>query len=510
MAALGNLIPDPSTKNLFVVRPASLPLSVFAGFTTPGFISAQKTIGTLIYGMIASGLNAGKDQPFVYDTVVNAFIAITGITGANTPNSPNSSGNWTPPTMDLVGVTLIVTHPGFTGAGGVMFGWFDLTNPAAPVWHGGNTVTTALPSPPIAVKQFNSRAYYLLKNAAYFSDALVPLTITDPTHILTFGDSTPVTAVGALPLNNQLGGIIQALIVFKGAVIMYQITGDAAQNSLQVNAMNVATGTNAPNTICSTPNGLAFMAPDGFRLIDFTGQVSDPIGVAGDGITVPFIYALFPSRACAAFNGSVLRASVQNGIKPTSPFEEYWFDFSRKVWTGPHSFPASLINPLGNSFAVSPVGVMASLFQSDAVQSSVSTFVENGAQIQIDWKTSMLPNTQQMHENAMQETTINMALFSGGTTYVVTAGDQDGNIFDTQRIVAPNLGTIWGAFTWGSALWSAAQKALAPQRIPWAVPIIFQRLYLEVTGPGGPGFKIGNMHMKYEKLGYLQMTPTGN
>jgi hypothetical protein len=509
MASLANLIPDPSTKNLWQCRPASRLKTSFAGFSSPGFVSVQKIIGSIVFGMIATARNAGHDEPFAYDLDTQAFITVSGVTNNNTPISPATTGDWVPPTMDLVGVNLIVTHPGFTGSGGVMFGWFDITNLAAPVWHGGNTLTTALPAPPTAVKQFFNRAYFIVnppgaQPAAYATDVLT-LTITDPTHVLTFGDNVELTAIGALPLNSQLtSGTIQSLIIFKGAAQMWQVTGDfaIATNPINVNSMNVATGTNAPNTICATPKGLAFIAPDGLRVINFGGTVSDPVGDAGAGVTVPFIYALSPSRMAAACSGKVFRVSVQNGNASGSPWQEYWYDIPRGCWSGPHSFPAATINSFNNTFIMTPVGVTAKLFQSDIAQSSTSTFVENGVQMTLNWVTALLPNTQQMAENAMVETTLHIAL-AAGVAMSVSAQDENSAIINGVIVTGPAQTTIWGGFTWGAADWQGAANALAPRQIKWTIPIVFQRLAISVTSNCASGLRIGDLYMRYQQLGYL-------
>lgn len=514
-AALTNLIPDPTTRNLWQCRPAALIKTDFSGFSTPGFISAQIILGTKVYGMIASARNAGHDEPFAYDLISQTFSTISGITAVNTPISPSTTGDWTPPTMDLVGVNLIVTHPGFTGSGGVMFGWFDISDLTAIVWHGGNTTTTLLPVPPVAVKQFFNRAYFLVNPltgnpAAYATDVLT-LTITDPTHVLTFGDNVKLTALGALPLNSQLtGGTIQSLIVFKGAAQMWQITGDFAVsgNPINVNSMNIATGTNAPLTICPTPKGLAFIAPDGLRVVSFGGTVSDPVGDAGAGITVPFIYAVAPSRMAAACSGKVFRASVQNGNAAGSPWQEYWCDIPRGCWSGPHSFPASSIDAYNNTFIMAPVGVAAKLFQSDSAQSSTSTFVENGTQLSLNWTSALLPDTNQMCENAMIETTVYIAL-AAGSPVTASAVDQNGAIFDAVTLQATSGTTLWGGFLWGAALWQGAQNALYPRQLKWHIPIVFRRLALMLQASCAAGFKIGQAHLRYQMLGYLQQDATG-
>lgn len=506
---LANLIPDPTTKNLWQCRPAALQTTDFTGFTTPGFISVQKVVGTKIYGMIASGRNPGHDEPFAYDLVTNTFSTISGILLANTPISPATTGDWVPPTMDLVGVNLVVTHPGFTGSGGVMFGWFNISDPAAITWTGGNTTTTLLPTPPTAVKQFFNRAYFLVnpptgQPAAYFTDVLT-LTITDPTHIITFGDNEKLTAIGALPLNSQLtGGTIQSLIVFKGAAQMWQITGDVAlsNNPLNVNSMNVATGTLAPNSICATSKGLAFIAPDGLRVIQFNGTISDPVGEGGSGITVPFIYAIAPSRMVAACTAKTFRVSVQNGNATDSPNQEFWYDVPRGVWSGPHSFPASQISVYRNTFIVAPIGVTGKLFQSDAAQGLTSTYVENGTQLSFTYATTLMPNTKQMAENAMVETTIHIGM-PDGQQVACYAIDENGAVYNSVVLVSTVPTAIWGGFTWGSALWAGASNALAPRQLKWAIPIVFQRLSIVATGNCAPNLKIGDVYLRYQQLGYL-------
>lgn len=530
MAQLANMIPDPTTKNLWQCRPAAIVQANFSvqggdfnavdfspdfniGFNLSGvgngFISALMRVGTKVFGMISTARNPGRDEPFAYDLVSNTFSFIAGVTAANTPLSPATSGEWVPPTMDLIGVNLVVTHPGYNGSGGVMFGWFNISDPNAITWQGGNTVTTLLPSPPVAVKQFFNRAYFLVnpptgQPAAYFTDVLL-LTITDPTHILTFNDNIKLTAIGALPLNSQLtGGTIQSLVVFKGAAQMWQITGDAAipSNPLSINAMNVATGTLAPNSICATSKGLAFIAPDGLRVIQFNGNISDPIGDAGGGITVPFIFAIAPSRIVADCTAKTLRVSVQNGAAAGTPNQEYWYDIPRGSWSGPHSFPASQIVSYDNTFIMAPIGVLGKLFRSDSVQSATSTYVENGNQMSFTWATSMLPSTQQMAENAMVETTLNIG-FPDGQQIAVYAADENGAIFTSVILAASIASTIWGQFVWGQALWQGASNALAPRQLKWPIPIVFQRLCLIATGNCANNLKIGDLFMRYQQLGYL-------
>ena len=357
MSILQNLIPDPRTTSVFVPRPAAVELEDFSTLVSGGQVSAGYIRGDIFYGLIGSGMNVGYDQPFAFNLETNQLIPVTGITAANVPITQPTAGDWAPPTMDSLSHYIIVTHPGFTGANGYI-GWFDITNPLKPVWNSGTTGINALAGVPVACFEFGGRMYYAVNNATEASDQQLPLQRTNASQVLIYGDNTAVTALAGLPLYNQLGGIIQALLVFKGSVITYQLTGDysGSPSGWAINTLNVATGTNAPRTLCTTRDGLAFVASDGLRIIQFTGNVTDPIGNNGQGITLPFINAVFPSRMCAAFNQSVLRITVQDGSSSVQRFQEYWYDFNLKIWTGPHTFPVALILPWRNTFvAASPI-----------------------------------------------------------------------------------------------------------------------------------------------------------
>jgi hypothetical protein len=526
MASLQNLIPDPTTKNLWQCRPAAIRATNFSGYVTAqnaihagdvlttGFISRLKVIGNLAYGMVAvlTGNFAGKDAPFCYNLATNTFVGVMvqpgGGSTAQLPTSPATSGAWTPPTMDLIGALLCVTHPGFSGVGNVYFGWFDITNPAAPVWHGGNlTGLVAFTVVPSAVAQYGGRAYYIhnavAQPAVIFSDTLNAINCTNANQVLTFNDNVPLTALGPLQLNNQLGGVVQSLMVFKGVQNIYQITGDAAINSLSSNALNVATGTLAPQSLAATPKGLAFMAPDGLRVIDFSATVGDPLGMDGQGIAVPFINAVVPSRVCAACNGNVLRMSVQNGAKAGTPFEEYWYDFARQNWHGSHSFPASAIAPWGNTFIEVPQGVLSSLWQSDPVQSSTSSFVENGLQLSWNWQTPFLPDTDQMNNVAVTETSVLFAFGTGTSLINVSALNQNSSVINQVALAQQTSVTTWGSFNWGSAPWGGTLNNLTSYQIPWTQEIVANRLALQLSGQSAQGVKVGSAHLRYQMLRYL-------
>ncbi len=523
MQQLINLIPDPTTKNLFQCRPAAFELVDFTtltpgpfssgfspgfqqtAFINAGFISCIKVLGSYVYGLMASDLNPGHDEPFVFNIATGALVNLTGATAENTPVSPNPTGTWVPPTMDLVGANLLVTHPGYHGTAGIYFGWFDISQPGTPTWNGGNLTGAIMftTTPPTAVKNFNGRAYWMVnppagQPAVIFSDVLAPRNVTSGTQVLTFDDNLTLTAFGALNLQNQLGGVIQALIVFKGVSNVYQITGDAATGNLAKNALNITTGTLAPNSVCSTPKGLAFVSPEGLRIIDFNAIISDPVGNAGLGITVPFIDTLYPSRISGACGGTVLRMSTQNTNELGSPFQEYWFDFARLCWTGPHTCINALAQPYQNSFIITLNGVNAKLFRSDVVQGLITTFIENGTPLTFSWQTALLPDTDQMAENSMIESTIYIQKNIGTGPLSCVAANQEEAALDTVTITQSGTPTLWGAFPWGTGIWGGVgiQTALYPQQLLWTQPIVFRRMSISVTGDCAIGFEIGRMHLR--------------
>lgn len=580
MSILKDLVPSPRTQQQFVPRPASTQLTNFTGFTTPGFVSALFVVGNRAYGMIASGRNAGKDEPFCYDYDAGAFVTIANVTSANCPTSPATSGDWTPPTMSMIGSRIMITHPGFTGVPNYI-GWIDMrgftsntgtgdthsnttvdnlsANPltvlgwqvgdkiagtgipadtyivsmtatavtlsqaatataagvaltvtsgtfAAPTYGAGNTNTNGLAAVPVAVEQFNGRAYYAVNNGVQFSDALNPTQITNATQALTLGDNQAVTALAGLPLSNQVvGGVLQSLIAFKADDLYYQITGDPATNNLSANAVSGSVGTLAPNTVVSTSKGLAYIAPDGLRFIGLDGKCSDPVGANGDGVSVPFIFAVNPSRMCAATNQSVLRISVQNGDVNGQPVQEYWFDLRLGIWTGPHSFPASLIqgdHDGTNAFILVASGINAKLWHSTVTPDANSTYTENSVAMSWIWQTSLLPDNDRNEGNQVVESNLGVTMPATQALNIL-ALDELGEQLGLVSLSGSGMtGTIWGSFTWGAAPWGSSITPYRQYTLAWPNPLVFKQAFIRVTGASQSNFALGNFYCKYQVLGY--------
>jgi hypothetical protein len=357
MASLANLIPDSSTRGIFVPRPASIQFANSA--PTTGGVTVFLILGSWLYGMCTSG---AYDVPFAYNLATQALVyPVSGARpGFNCPLAQSTVGDWTPPQMATCSTYVLLTHPGFTGPGNGYIGWMNILNPAEPVWSSGTIATNPLAGVPSGVAVFGDRAYYAVGNATEASDVLFPLQRTNANQVLTFGDTNPITALAGLPLNNVNGGIIQSLMVFKGVSNIWQVTGDysGTPSAWDTNTLNVATGTLAPRTLVPTPAGLAFVAPDGLRIIDFNANVGDPIGAFGDGVCVPFQQAVAPSRMAAAYNVETLRIAVRQSAVTSGATVEFWYNFSLKAWTGPHSLPTSFMAAYLNTFicAMNPTG----------------------------------------------------------------------------------------------------------------------------------------------------------
>lgn len=409
---------------------------------------------------------------------------------------------------------------------------------AGPVYDAGQTSPIALASVPVFVSQFNGRAYYAVGNGATFSDPLAPTQVSGGggTYVPTlfFGDDTPVTAFGGNPVTSQLsGGIVQSLIVFKGGGPYWQITGDPATMNLVSNEVAGTMGTRAPNTICTTPIGLAYVAQDGLRIIGTTGLASQPIGQYGQGVNVPFVQAINPSRMCAAYNHNIIRISVQNGAVNGQPWQEYWYDLGLQVWTGPHSFPASLIGAydgVDDTFILFPQlaigagaylldsdgnvlfdsdgnplttsGMTYGLWQSDVFPTANSTYTENGNPMSFSYAPCLSPDNSQAAMNVIRDSMLGLALPSSSGVSIAALNEQ-GAALDTISLLGPKAGgSIWGAFDWGAATWEAPAPSYQQYYLPWHAPLVFKQISFLVSGASLADFVIGNSYFEYEKLGY--------
>jgi hypothetical protein len=489
MLTCKNLMPSITTPGMFIPRPAAFPLINFAaaGFTTPGYVSCMLQVGTRVWGMIASGRNAGHDEPFCYDLSTSSFVTISGVTSGNTPTSPATSGAWTPPSICAVGSHIVFTHPGYNGSGSNFFGVISGAGGASPAYNSYNTATNALPSVPTFCANFNGRVYFACGNTAFFTDVLAPTNMANATNSLTMGGSDPITSMSPQPyFTTTAGGIAQALLIFK-AFGIWQVQGDLALSTLSLNQVISGVGTQSPRSPAVTPNGVAFLAIDGIRNVGLDGQVSVPVGE----VNKPFMTALTPTRTACAYNQGTYRAVVDFLQGGSYEKFEYWWDEIRQLWTGPHTLTYDNIIPSGASFLVSSATNTGVIYQTNVLPGPMDSFTEFGSQLTFTYQTGILPeDVSILSEKALIEHTI----FMGFATEVIltfTALDPANNVLSTYMvttpIIAPSGPTTYGVF--------------------WPAPIIFNRMSIQISGNSTIGLQLGAMYLHYQALGYINVDP---
>ena len=506
---LQNLVFDPSNPELVVARPGvDGGVTAFAGFTTPGFISLQITVGTRIYGTLATGLTAGKDQPFCYDNSTSSFVTINGVTAGNAegrPTSPATTGAWTPPTACVVGTNLVITHPGYTGSGSSFFG---LINLATMTYTTVNLATNGLPGVPTCVANLGNRAYFAVANKVYYSDVLAPGTASTAGMSLTLGDTSPVVALSGLPVQTTSAGVVSALLAFKGTQI-WQITGDAAiTGSLSLNYLSLNIGSACPRSIAPSPLGTFFAGPDSAYVVSPFGAVMPVTGeMAGPGaqphLRQPFGYVTIPTRVAGAFAGNIYRLCMPTIVDGQSGIYDYWFDTRKLRWNGPHTFNYDCASSAGNYFVLSGQGSGAQLFASNPFPTTTTVYTDNAATYICDMVSADLPKHDEMAMKQVVESTIELSSTGAANVYGITAFDDKANYLASTSVTTNQAGGIWGANVWGDGTkWQGRINQPFTYKISWSIPLVFNKLAIEVTCPAAAGVSIGTFFARAQKTGY--------
>lgn len=395
-----------------------------------------------------------------------------------------------------------VTSPQTSGVSVIIKGG----TPTNPQWAAGNLNTNPLNVVPTTGAAFNGRAYYGVGPYLVFSDPLNPTQVTQSIQALLIGDLTTITAVSALPLTSQLtGGIQQSLTVYKGGESFYQITGDAATGNLALNAVTGSVGTLAPGTITQTPLGVAMICADGLRFLELTGVQTDRIGADGTGVCVPFLNAVIPSRMNAAYAENVFRVSVQSANDAAGRTFEYWYDLTTRQWSGPHTFACSIIEayPAGGGFLLTPVGVLSSLWFSDVIPKSTSTYTENGTPLVWTMETTLIPDNEQLAFNQVVETAIQLSSPASNPVNV-TAVAGNGTLLDLVTVQPDPSPTsaLWGSAVWGAFNWGASAGTFRRYPVYWSLPLVFRQAKLRMSGASAPGQLIGDTFLRYQIVNY--------
>jgi len=506
--ALSNLIFDQGNPEIVVSRPGvGAALTTFGSFTAPTFVSVQASIGTMIYGMVSTARNPGFDEPFAYNSLTNTFVTISGVVAGNVPASPATSGAWTPPTMAVVSTKILVTHPGFSGTGTNFFGVIDITNPAAPAWSSTDLTTNPMGKVPTAVANYNNRAYFAYNsNHLALSDVLAPTVRTNASQDLTIGDTTLITALSGLPLTTTSSGVLGALAVFKVSQI-WQVSGDPATNNLALNYITLTTGSVAPRSIVPSPFGIIFAGVDGPYVASYAGTVGPLSKTPGQGgmsdVQVPFQNATTPSRIAASYSGNIYRICIPTVIQGIAQTNDYWYDIRRLRWTGPHTFTYDCASQVGNYFILSGADHGAALFKSDSIPGLNDVYNDAGTNLTSHLKSSTFPKTNHMRQLQVVQSTIELSASGAAVNYNITAMDDQGNTLGSTFIMTQAQQTIWGAFSWGGALWTSNTKVPHVYTLAWKAPLNFQKMAIDVLATSASALSIGTFYAEYQDTGLL-------
>lgn len=504
---ISNLVFDRDNRGAVIGRPGVTQQTAFPGFITPGVVSVMYTSGNLVFGMVATARTPGFDEPFCYNALTNTFVTVTGVTAANVPATQVTTGNWTPPTIDSVGIFVIVTHPGFTAPN--FFGWFDVTNPAAPAWNGGNTTVNALPARPQWVAQFFGRAYFGVGNIVYFTDSLA-LAISAPNFAasLTIDDRSATTGVAGLPMGQTAGAILQSLCVFKNTSI-WQISGDIAltSNPLSLNRIANNVGCVSPRTIQSTPMGILFIAIDGPRMINLSGsvgylQVRD--GITPDIVT-PFSTATNPTRMVGAYSNGIYRVCFDgpNTIwDSTYANQDYWYDFIFQRWNGPHSFNYHCAVGVGSKFLIASNTATGRIFSSEIAPAATTVYQDLGGDVTCELVSCAIEGAP-MTMSAVIESTIELGGAGVGVVYYISMYDDKNNNLSPATIKLYEINPLWGTVKWGQFLWRSAISNSQVFTIPWVNPVVFKKMIVSIRVLDAVNVSIKNSFFRVQTLGYM-------
>ena len=465
--------------------------------TTTGNTHSNTTLDGL-----ASTVGVAVGQ-IVTGSGIPAGTTVASVSGSTVTLSQAATATASGVSVTFTGATVTMSHNGTATNNSVAITVTGGTR-TAPQWGSGDCDRNPLVSVPVAVAQFYGRAYFALGvDGIVFSDAGFPCRVSNATAVqaLASNDGLAITALAPLGLSTLTGGVVKALIAFAGITKMYQITGDQSLANRAIDDIQAApgSGTVAPLSIVPIEQGIAYVSNYGLRLIDLRGVVSPVIGHSGAGVSVPFAQALYPSRICAAANTGQLRISTQRGDQSGTPYQEFWYDLSRFVWTGPHSWPATLIQPWRDTFVMASVFAPASLWRSDARPSASSTFTEAGYGLSWRYRPAPLPDTGAMAENALTEMTLAMTA-AANLSLGAIAADINGQTLDAITIDFSS-GSLWGHMIWGVSPWGGG-GIYQQVAINWKVPLVFKQLSLTFQGQSSANFRIGNLYMRYEILGY--------
>ena len=281
-------------------------------------------------------------------------------------------------------------------------------------------------TPPSWVRQFNQRAYFGVNPptglpSVVFTDPLV-LGCTNANQALTFGDTTPLVAASPLPLSNQLGGIIQSLIIFKSLNGIVQITGDAATTNLAINALQGGSGTLAPRSIVSLPTGIAYLDHDGISTIDF-----DANDLRSDRRRGHRRHCALPLAGCAVARERRLQRlgaedqRAELDVWPASRGRSSGTISCARCGRAPTRFPSTCIDVYGPAFVLAPQSVTGEPLDEPDDPDRIVGLHRERRPAELGFQTAMWADNGQMAQGEVTEMQVKTSAVQPVTTINVVA-----------------------------------------------------------------------------------------
>ena len=224
---------------------------------------------------------------------------------------------------------------------------------------------------------------------------------------------------------------------------------------------------------------------------------------ATSDIRQPFNYCTQPTRISAAYSNGIYRMCIPTIIDGNVTTNDYWFDTKRMRWNGPHTFVYDTASSAGGNFVLSGAGSGAKLFYSYTVPSTNTVYNDNGASYLIDLKTADFPNTGEMAMNQIVESTIALASSGASQNFSVSAFDDAGNYITSTNVKTNPSGSLWGSNYWGDgSLWKSSLVRPQTYLLAWPIPIVFNRIAIEIVATAGAGVAIDSFFARTQKTGY--------
>lgn len=499
--------------------------------THPGF-AGNATTGTYFGVLDMSGLTSislGSGTVSGYTIISLSTNPITA--GVRAGMTITDGGTHIPAGSYVVGLTstTVRINQALTGSGSVTSIVVSGGTSSSPQWgccglNNNATGTSLITSVPSSVTAYNNRAWYAVGNAALYSDVL-SATMSSSTAVpsLTMGDSAPLVTLSNLPILTNSSGVLAALIAFKGSgQSIWQVTGDAANNTLSLQNLSPNLGCWGPRTVVPTPQGIYFQGIDGVYVVNVLGQIQPLTNKQGDyriDLSDPFVEATRAqaSHAAAAYNQGIYRISLETNWRGQNYSGvnslDFWFDDHNRRWSGPHTFTYHCAQSYLDHFILTSNWAPGKLFESYPDQHAGSTFydpsqtdntgVTYSGTYSCEMLTSLMPSTADMSMNSIVETTVEFGHSAIPSAYTIAAQDDKGNTLNAAQLNLSQQGYLWGAQNWGSFTWQSGTFLSGQYQVAWTAPIVFKRIAIDVVAPASSAVSMGEVAMRYQKLNYL-------